>query len=204
MIETMNKYIALGIGLVVVGFVFFGPLKNLESNRELNNEPLNLNLPNPTLEVPGVSSTGVGIKAWNVFQEYLQYAKNHDLENLKKISHQLSPACEDKERKAECEQLMDNVVFFTQDFKQSDFGQTDYDDKQIVMQTNYLSQEGYEEKVKTVVYFTRTNEGEPRILSIRFCLSIPNEPETKCVDTNKNTRDKDKNGWWDDVEALFR
>jgi hypothetical protein len=147
----------------------------------------------------------VAAQAWATFEQYLEYARNHDLEGIKSISHQLSAACKDQSRKAECDNLMDTAYFFGKDFKQSDFTHVTYDERQIIMSTDYMdSWEGADEPLALVLYFTRDNSESPKMLGMRFCVGEESKPEDKCVNTDPQTRDANKNGWWDDVEVLFK
>lgn len=208
-----DKYIALALALVVVFGIFFKDSLQLDKYLSPDSSPENPSantsstptegFVSPTFDIPGISGVPVGLQAWNVFEEYIASAKAHDLEGVRKHSYQLSPACLDPQKTAECTELMDSVVFFTDGWKQTDFVNVAYDDKQIVLSTNYIKEEGAEDGVKTVLYFIRGSDTMPKLLSIRFCLG-DNDSTYSCVETDPTRRDKDANGWWDDVENLFR
>lgn len=193
-----NILILVVLALVVIGAGLFLKPGKL-STPIASSTPIGFD---PSLSIPNLADAPVEAQAWGNFQDYLKAAKNHDLESLKKFSYQLSGACSDTTKQEECFQLMDSLVAVTSDFKLSDFKHIDYDDKQVVMSTDYMP---LTEPTKAVLYFVRAEDKFPKMLAIRFCYGDESKsPEQmKCVNTDPTTRDKDKNGWWDDVEALF-
>lgn len=200
-----NHHIAVAVALVVVSFAFFPSLFEMINNPSNSSSPrpLSLNLPTPSLALPNLSSQNVAEEAWTTFQAYLDAARAHDLAKLSAFSHQLSPACADPARIEECYGLMDSLVFFAQDLKQADFTNVASDARQTILSTDYLLMEGSEDPIKSVIYFTREASGGHRVLGIRFCFGNSGA-EGDCVETRAGERDQDGNGWWDDVETLFR
>lgn len=220
---NIKKYIAIAVALVVVLIALVPQARHWVSENiaHINVKPLNTATTTgpgslsgfsvPVLTFGNIGATPVAIEAWGVFQNYLVAAKSHDIAYLKSLSYQISPACEaaltDKTKTADCEELMDSVVFFTQRFKQSDFVRVAYDDKQIVLATEYIKISDAEELVKTVIYFVhlpaQAGDGSPKVLGIRFCVGEEGESD-ECVETSAEKRDSDQDGWWDDVESLFK
>jgi hypothetical protein len=200
----MNKYAGGALALAALAGIFyfannravFGPGNNASSTG------LNFPLIPSTLSFPTLDATPVGMEAWSVWQRYLSATNSHDLETVRSFSHQLSPTCADPDKKTECDELMDSAYFFGSGFKQADFTNVVYDDKQIILSTNYLTIEGVDDPTKIVIYFTRTNTG-PKVLGMRFCFGEESE-EGQCVQTDREKRDQDRDGWWDDVEELFK
>ncbi len=156
-----------------------------------------------------IGSASQTTSVWSTFEDYLAAAKAHDIVKLKSLSYQLSAVCQDAlEDDAEedlkgCIELMDSVSFIARNFRQEDFLNVASDDKQIIMSTNYLGSEGGGVGTKTVLYFVRAEDGRPKVLGIRFCYGDESDSE-QCVRTRPDTRDMDKDGWWDDVETLFK
>ncbi len=100
---------------------------------------------------------------------------------------------------------MDNVHYFGQIFKEDDFNHVFYDNRQIVMFTDFISPRDAKlgtEPVRMVLFFTRTEEGTPKVLGMKFC-SPEGDTSLNCFEADPNKRDSDQNGWWDQVEALF-
>ncbi len=205
--KNTNIYITVALaGLIAIG-AFYAPWQNWLTTPTSRPTPQATSTPISTVGLPPLTfenfaGTPVAIQIWSTFEAYRAAATAHDLEKVKSLSYQVSPACQDPERRAECDTLMDSVAFFTADFKQSDFGHIAYDTRQAILSTDYLKLEGADEPIKTVLYFVR--EGEiAKMLGIRFCIGVEDERQ-ECVETSRDKRDQNNNGWWDDVEALFR
>ncbi len=152
-----------------------------------------------------ILATPVGEEAWAAFVSYRTAAETHDIPALHALSYRLSGACRtaltDSSKATPCYELMDSVSMITGPFKKSDFIRVAYDDKQIILATDYEEVEPGSDPVKAVIYFVR--QDTPKILGIRFCVGKEGEGD-ECVETSPAKRDTNKNGWWDDVEALFR
>ncbi|MDP2650969.1 MAG: hypothetical protein Q8O98_00075 [bacterium] len=136
-------------------------------------------------------------KAWSSFERYITFSKAHDIEGVKSLSHQVSPACADVAREEECITLMESVAFFTGSIREEDITHVESDRKQIVMWTDYIDGN------RTILYFTRESGGEPKVLGIRFC-GEGESSQPECLDDGNIRDDTNNNGWWDVVEALFR
>ena len=133
-------------------------------------------------------------EAWTIFQDYLEFARTHNLSGIRSLSHQISATCSDLSREAECFALMDSVYAFTSTFQLSDFKHIQSDKRQVIMFTDGPT--------VAILYFTKDESGSLKVLGMRFCL----EDETllnSCVETDPTKRDLDGNGWWDSVESLF-
>ncbi len=197
-----HAYLGVVVAFLVLAFTFFPQLFNISTNEggENSPRPISLDLPTPNLSLPDFNTPGAAKEAWATWQSYLTAARAHDLPKVRSLSHQLSPACTDPAREEECFGLMDSVVFFAGGLKQEDFIHFASDSRQTIITTDYLSIPGSEDPIMTVIYFTQAS-GTYKVLGLRFCLG--DETQGECVNADPNTRDKDGNGWWDDVEELF-
>lgn len=200
-----NRTIAVSVALVVVFGVFFKdfykPAPGETLTEKVASTPFSLSFFKPNFIIPDLASAGIEAEVWSVFQNYLQAAQAHDVDALRNLSHQLSPTCADAVKVAECNQLMDSVYLIAENWEQEEFKNVAYDDRQIVLSTN--SQVGIDNTpTKTAIFFTRTNTGEPKVLSIKLCFGVESDLD-KCVNTDPSTRDLDNNGWWDEVETFF-
>ncbi len=210
--NTKNTYIAVALGVALVLGALFLPWKSYIPS---------FHLPTATSTPTGDATGGLSFaapvlpsltslkdapaiaQAWATFQNYIAAAKAHDLPTLSALSYQLSPACKDPARREECYGLMDSVVFFTGDFKQSDFTHVAYDDRQSIITTDYIMLDGATDLIKTVFYFVRTSALDTKFLGVRFCVG-EETTQDQCINTDPATRDADQDGWWDDVEAMFK
>lgn len=116
-----------------------------------------------------VDSQAVSDEAWGVWQRYLTAAKEHDLETITALSHQLSDACMDQARRTECDTLMDNVYAIGSELERSAFTEVLADEKQVILTGDYETL-GTEESpgagmLRPIMYFTRPG-GELKVLAL--------------------------------------
>ena len=193
----MKKYIAVIAGLTVVIWAF-GANLDISATKGPLSPSLSLLLPSfsiPSLKVPNLGNAPAGAAAWNVWEEYLEAARDHDLARVKALSHKISPTCADPALEAECFTLMDSVYFFASGLTAAEFRHVEADARQIIMYTD-----GPEVKL---FYFTRDQNGSPLVLGLRFC-DDTNAPEGgTCADLNVDTGDDDTDGWWNSIESFF-
>jgi len=125
-------------------------------------------LPKPRLALPSLDNN-VADSAWNVFENYLKSAQNHDLASLRKYSHQISDTCNNPELEEQCFALMDNVHALGIQFKREEFKNIWFDDKQIIMASDYVTIDdetfGSRGMARMIIYFTRDELGNPKIIS---------------------------------------
>lgn len=195
------KNIAVILALVAVLGVFMMKSSPESSDSDKTGSLFaNLNF-SATSAIPSLGDSFNTTSAWAIFEDYLKAAKAHDLEGIKSLSYKLSETCQNPASREECYGLMDGVYALANNFKLGDFKNTSYDSKQIIMSTDYLNGDINNLSVKTVLYFIKTKNGEPKVLGIRFCYGADSE-NYQCVNTDPEKRDSDKDGWWDDIEAL--
>lgn len=202
----MKNSIAIAAGLVVVAFFFGRDLfpafaKDPAPVKERDNSSL-ITL-SPEFNFPVLTKDPVADGAWKTFVQYREYARLGNLEGIKSLSHQTSEECLDPERSAECADLMQTAFFFTEFIQEDMLNNYAYDEKQIVLSTDVIRLPEIEDPLMFVLFFTRTEEGQARVLGLKFCFGKEDSKEEECVNTNPETRDKDQNGWWNDVEARF-
>ncbi|MDO8424161.1 MAG: hypothetical protein Q7S54_00940 [bacterium] len=198
----MNKKVAVAVAttaaLVVTGLAFFGDF-NLEGARDGILPDISLGLPSfsvPSWQAPSLDSLSAGALAWATWENYLEKARNHDLAGIRALSYQISPTCNNPAQEEACFELMDSIYNFGEMLKQGDFKYIEADTKQIVMYTD-----GPE---VGILYFTRDGKsGAPKVLGLRFCFENEPDPKESCADENVNTKDDDRDGWWNSVESLF-
>lgn len=200
----MERNIAVVLAvLVVVGALLYGSEEN--SVKKLA-RPLKLELPAIFSESgsgSAIQDEGLRMLAWDTFERYREYAKTGNLEGVRSLSYRLSEACKDPARAGECKELMGSVYNFTRDFQLSDFDRVAYDTRQIVMSAIFKPQEEGGVPVTAALMFTRTAEGAPKVLGLKFCFG-EQTAEQGCINTDPVSRDKDNNGWWDDLEYRLK
>lgn len=97
--------------------------------------------------------------AWLAFQQYVAFAKAHDIKGLESMTYKLSPTCVDPTKTKECNTLMDGLVSVANVFDEKMFTHIMYDEKQLILSSDYKLEEnevvrGYSH---AVIYFLREN-----------------------------------------------
>jgi len=210
----MKKPLITIIVLVALGYVLFLNIDNLniKGNYSTSTPSGSVSLPDfsNSLNIPklNLKDSIVGGGAWQAFDEYRKAAHNHNLEEIKRLSYQLSETCKNKETESDCFAIMDGLYEATKDFKITDFTNTIFDDKQIISYTDYhkeAREEGSTEDRfgRTLIYFIKSSTGSPLILSIRFCSTNDLKVPDDCVEPDPAKRDLDNDGWWDSLQNIF-
>lgn len=205
----MSKYIAIVIALVVLGGAYFF---KLPAPRQIENgDGANLMLPSMSFSLSNLRMPNLMVKplppegerAWTIFEQYMRFAKEKNLEGVKSLSHQVSETCKNPATLKDCESLMESVASFTGNLRKEDFQNVFFDDRQIVMFTNPIETVEGDTLAQVILFFTRRDSGEPKVLGMRFCFRKKTDEDKQCFSADPATRDQDGNGWWDTVESLF-
>lgn len=147
--------------------------------------------------------------AWTTFEKYVAFAKAHDIQGIKSLSRELSPTCSDPSKVKDCNLLMDDIAAVGAIFSEKDFTHILYDDKQIILSTDFKREDysqlrGY---TRTVIYFTRNAEGNPLITGFgptqgRYLAKLSKQTDTELEKAlTLRLVDTDKDGLPDFVEA---
>jgi hypothetical protein len=110
---------------------------------------------------------GLTEKAWNTFDQYMNFAKENDIEGVRSLSYQLGPVCSDPARVEECKGLLNGVYELGQEIKKEKFTNIISDKKQVILYGEY---ERYEDAdiighLRSIIYFTRDENGDLKLLS---------------------------------------
>jgi hypothetical protein len=107
-------------------------------------------------------------EAWSVFADYIERANQHDINGLSMFAHKLSNVCLDPNSMVECYQRMDQVYQSAKDFRLEDFTIYWESGRQIIMMTDWQTEENEAFKIlyRGAIYFTRDIAGKPRVLYI--------------------------------------
>lgn len=185
----MSKKNTVLISLLAVSVVFLLGYRGFGWENNLKDEGIIKVI--DALALPNSSRS----EAWQVFEHYLEFARTHNLAGIRSLSHQLSPVCEDPSKEAECFGLMDSVYAVAGHFEFSQFKHIQADERQIIMYTDGPT--------VVILYFARDKYRVPKLLGIKFCFEEAAQSRS-CVETDPAKRDLNSNGWWDEVESLFR
>mgnify|MGYP001576753304 CR=1 FL=1 len=140
----------LGI-IIIAGIVFLG----IRNSNRLS--------PTQTAE----ETATIEKSAWSVFEKYLGFLKTHDLVGLKNVTYSLGATCGDPTKTKECFDIMDNAYNAVKIFSEADFHYTDYDKKQIVLSTDFWTNQNGNTRslLREVIYFYRDPNAGTKIIA---------------------------------------
>ena len=151
------------IPLVAIGVVLFAGYEGFGWRNDIDSLISKLTVPQTT--------SPVREEAWAVLEEYMDYANAHDLEGVKRLSHQISETCANDATREECNALMNSVYTFFSYFRQDDFKNVLTDGKKITLFTDYR------DCTRVAYYFVRDNKGNPKVAGMRFCQGDGTTPD---------------------------
>lgn len=217
----MKNKISYVLGVVVViGIVFFG-LKNIslapetDSKNDLKKEPdktgIDIKLPDITLPF----SNDPKDVTWKLFQKYLAYNKEKNLEGVRSVVYKVAPVCENPQQRIDCEARMASAYSYGSALKKEDFVNVWSDKKQIILVTDFwleslpddMDQYG---RFRSIIFFIKGANDEWKLLSfspIKGGATSKGSASQAEVDDRliRYTEDNDKDGIADyEEECLTR
>lgn len=107
--------------------------------------------------------------AWAVFQKYLSYNKDKNLEGVKSVVYKVAPVCEDSKTRIDCEARMGSAYSYGSALKKEDFTNVWNDEKQIILSTDFwlesakdLDQYG---RFRSILFFVKGADNNWKLLS---------------------------------------
>lgn len=210
----MEKNVAVAIALVVIGGTFFISNTREIISRETDNPGLSLSIIPSTFKAPSITLPGIstesnkGDELFATFTQYREHARNENIAGIENLSYQLSLPCQNAEidpvSKTECLERIGNVYKLTKDFAKEDFVHVFHDNRQAVLLSDYesLNLDGEQTPpLRRALLFVMDAQGHPKLLGIKFCPESVGQ--AACFEINESLRDKDSNGWWDQIEEHF-
>lgn len=175
-----NKLVyILALVLAIVGVFIFASIRSNSLGGSVNTatstEETTNNFGEVSPELPDININDLGTslsndpkdRAWNLFQKYLNFNKNNDLEGVKSVIYRISPICEDTKTKTDCEARMQSAYSYGKVLLKSEFKNIWEDDKQLVLSTDFWTQE--DEKVvarfRSTIFFVKNEDGSLKLLS---------------------------------------
>jgi uncharacterized protein YxeA len=171
-----NKKIILicGVLVIILGSfliiknVSFAPVAEIQKTDQANNLVASTTSPKPETNVEKVKVSTFDV-AWAVFQKYLGYNKDHNLDAVKSIVYKVNSICADKIASTECKSRMDSAYSYGSVLKKEDFVNVWSDEKQIILSTNFwtesvkdLDQYG---RFRSIIFFIKGADDEWKLLS---------------------------------------
>lgn len=105
--------------------------------------------------------------AWSLFQKYLSYNQDGNLQGVKNAVYKISPVCADEKPSGECLNRMSAAFSYGKEFKKDDFSQVWSDEKQIILSTdfNITETESDMSRTRAMIFFVKDGNGDWKMLS---------------------------------------
>jgi hypothetical protein len=201
-----NKIVILIVGiLVIIGVSFF--VINRKDKKIIVEEKI----ATTTTPIEIKKEVVVSIKdtAWAVFQKYLNYNKDKNLNGVKSIVYKVNSICASEIPTYECKNRMNSAYSYGSILKKDDFKNVSSDKNQIILSTDFWTENAKEidqyGRFRSIIFFIKGNDGEWKLLSfspttgnaLTKASSTEAEVDAKLISF---TEDKDKDGIADYVE----
>jgi hypothetical protein len=208
----MQKKILIALTLIAVIAIAIFALKKHEETRVFTPPLFIYTQPagTSTMSTVGIDGSPVAEKAWATFLSYRQAVKNHDLSALMQVVYTVSDACKDPKQFTECKTRMDKAAEETKDFTRSEFKNVWYDNKQIILSTDWHVEQTDVAlaEARKVIYFVIDSIGTPKVLfftqpeELVYSFLDPNTTKEKLI-TRLQERiiDTDMDGISNEVET---
>lgn len=117
-------------------------------------------------KIEAEESTDIPQNVWTVFQEFIEYAKEHDIDNLNKISYKPLTNSDDETLML----ILDLAYTQFSQLDEIDFVNKWADNKQVILSTNPEPEDDQKSKgyIKNYIYFARNRLGEFKVLSVNI------------------------------------
>lgn len=125
--------------------------------------PIKVQLPQQTLPL----SSDPKEAAWAIFQKYLGYNKNDNLDGVKSIVYKISAICVSAATSTECKNRMDQAFGYGSALKKEDFVNVWSDSRQTILATDFKIQEDDTAigRNRAIIFFVRDQSNNLKLLS---------------------------------------
>lgn len=173
----MNKKIIIIIGILALALILFFVFKNVsfapvaetpqEGTPETNVEKIKIEPSMPGITLP-LSNDPEDV-AWAVFQKYLGYNKDQNLEGVRSMVYKVASVCNDPKTTIDCKARMGLAYQYGSVLKKEDFVNIWSDEKQIILSTDFwlesskdLDQYG---RFRSIIFFVKGADNNWKLLS---------------------------------------
>jgi hypothetical protein len=146
-------------------------------------------------------------EAWSVLEQYLNFAKDKNIEGVKSLSYQISDDCKDIAKKARCEEKITSVYLIGTALHKDDFKNIWSDKKQIILTTDFFraDDEDYAGLARSAVFFVKDG-GKIKVLSFTpgrgaFTPKASSTEAEIITILNAKSKDEDQDGLQDAAET---
>lgn len=167
-----NKRIILIVAVLIVIAVLFFVLKNVSlapvaddksSSATADKVKIDPSLSGQTLPFSNDPKT----LAWTLFQKYLGYNKDQNLEGVRSTVYKVAAVCNDPKTLIDCKARMGAAYSYGVALKKEDFTNIWSDEKQIILSTDFEVKEDDVSigRTRSIIFFIKDETGNLRMLS---------------------------------------
>lgn len=157
--------------IVLIGIFVFGKAgleeKPVVENPKTEISKITIVPTAPSMTVP-LSNNPRDI-AWNLFQKYLEFNKNRDLDGVRSVVYKLAPVCEDPKMRIDCESRMGSAHAYGKELRKESFTNIWSDDKQMILSSDFWIEDsddmGLIGRFRSIIFFVKDPSGNWKILS---------------------------------------
>jgi hypothetical protein len=150
-------------------------------------------------------------KAWTTWENYLEYARVHDIAGVKSIAYIFNGTCSkveaDPGMQEKCYKILDDLYSLGITLKRSDFPNVSFDNKQVIFFTNVSQKEEANTMgtAKNLIYFINKGD-EIKLLYLEMWRSFAIEKKNLTSEQiaskiEEKTKDTDGDGLEDQLES---
>lgn len=176
--------------ILVLIVIFLGLVTITLRNKKISNEPLSENVTESTVatstnkdilattdsnsNIPATQTGNIPNRAWATFEKYIEYARTHNIEGVRSLSHKFNGTCskakESEEMEKKCFAILDSVYETGISMNKSDYSNVAFDSKQIILSTNPKKTDSADkvEITKNLIYFTISTNNEIKLLALEL------------------------------------
>ncbi len=105
--------------------------------------------------------------AWALFQKYLRYNKDQNLEGVRSVVYKVAPVCEDVKTTIDCQGRMGAAYAYGSALKKEDFTNVWSDENQIILASDFQIQEDETaiRRSRAIIYFLKSQDSSLKLLS---------------------------------------
>lgn len=209
----IKKIITIAGTLIIILILFFviknisfAPTAEITGENNIDKIEIKPDLSDITIPLPDTPKD----KAWAVFQKYLGYNKNRDIEGVRSVVYKIAPICEDPKTRVDCEGRMGLAYIYGSALKKEDFTNVWSDDRQMILSSDFKTEENSDNinRTRAIIFFIKDESGNLRMLSFSPFKGASTNKGTasreELIDRiTRYTEDKDEDGAVDYIEECI-
>lgn len=171
--EKNRRIILVVMILIVIGVLFF-VFRNFSWAPVVDDKPASAKASAGKVKIdPNISEQTLPFSsapkdvAWALFQKYLEYNKDQNLEGVKSVVYKVAAVCNDPKTLIDCKARMGAAYSYGSTLKKEDFTNIWSDEKQIILSTDFEVEEDDVSigRTRSIIFFVKDEAGDLKMLS---------------------------------------